>query len=161
MATFSGLNLAKPRFEWDSHDRLTELEHFKEDCRMLFDGPLVDMKEKSKAGLIINWLGRDAAQVLKSMEVEANSPDEVYEILEKVFRLESNQTSAQFKLRNMKQNTNQSCDAYMSQLRLALPECKYKHNSDELLKDQFIFGLHNKEIQDHLLGELSEMDNSV
>ena len=88
------------------------------------------MKDEPKAGLIINWLGRDAAQVLKSMDVEANSPDEVYETLEKVFRLESNQTLACFKLRNMKQGSNQSADTYMSQLRLALPECKYKHNSD-------------------------------
>ena len=30
-----------------------------------------------------------------------------------------------------------------------------------LLNDQFIFGIHNKEIQDHLLGEISETDNSV
>ena len=89
MARFSGLNLAKPRFKWD---RLTELEHFKEDCRILFEGPLSDMREKSKAGLIINWLGRDAAQVLKSMGVEANSPDEVYKTLEKVFRPKSSQT---------------------------------------------------------------------
>ena len=49
----------------------------------------------------------------------------------------------------------------MSQLIVALPECKYKHNSDELLKDQFIFGLHNTGIQDCLLGELSETDDSV
>ena len=161
MAKFSGLNLAKPRFEWDSNDRLTELKHFKEDCRILFDGPLVDMKEKPKVGLIINWLGRDAAQVLKSMDVEANSPEEVYGTLEKVFRLESNQTLARFKLKNMKKGTTQSCDAYMSRLRLALPECKYRHDVDKLLKDQFIFGIHNKEIQDHLLGELSEIDNGV
>ena len=127
--------MAKPRFEWDCCDRLTELEHFKEDCRILFDGPLADMKDKPKAGLIINWLGRDAAQVLKSIDVEANNPEEVYETLEKVFRPESNQTLARFKLRNMKQGMNQSVDAYMSQLRLALPECKYKHGSDELLKD--------------------------
>ena len=61
----------------------------------------------------------------------------------------------------MKQTSTQTCDAYMSQLRLFLPECKYCNDSDEFLKDQFIFGLHNKEIQDHLLGEISEMDNSV
>ena len=152
MAKFSGLNLAKPRFEWDFCDRLTELEHFKEDCRILFEGPLVDMKDNPKAGLIINCLGRDAFQVLKLMDIEANSPDDVYETLEKVFRLESNQTLARFKLRNKKQGMNQSCDAYMSQLRLALTECKYKHDSDELLKDQFIFGLYNKGIQGHLLG---------
>ena len=61
----------------------------------------------------------------------------------------------------MKQTSAQTCDTYMSQLRLSLPECKYHNDSDELLKDQFIFGLYNKEIQDHLLGEISEMDNSV
>ena len=153
MARFSGLNLAKSRFEWDSHDRLTELEHFKEDCQILFEDPLLDMKEKPETGLIINWLGRDAAQVLKSMGVEASSPDEVYE--------KSNQTLARFRFRNMKQDVNQFCDAYMFQLRLALPQCKYKHDSDELLKDQFIFGINNKEIQDQLLGEVSEIDNSV
>ena len=48
----------------------------------------------------------------------------------------------------------QSCDAYMSQLRLPLPKSKYKHNSDELLKDQFTFGLQFGEIQDQLLGEI-------
>ena len=61
----------------------------------------------------------------------------------------------------MKQRTSQTCDSYISELRLALPECKYKNDTDELLKDQFIFGIGNKEIQDHLLGEISEMDNSV
>ena len=49
----------------------------------------------------------------------------------------------------------------MSQLRLALPECKFKNDADDLLKDQFIFGIHNKEAQDYLLGEISETDNSV
>ena len=86
-------------------------------------------------------MGKDAAQVLKSMGVEANIPEEVYETLEKVFRPELNQTLARFKLRNMMQGMSQFCDAYMSKLRLASPECKYKHDCDELLKDQFIFGL--------------------
>ena len=49
----------------------------------------------------------------------------------------------------------------MSELRLALPECKYRNDADELLKGQFIFGIYNKEIQDHLLGEINETDNSV
>ena len=68
---------------------------------------------------------------------------------------------ARFKFRNLKQNAHQSVDAYMSQLRLALPECKFKNDANDLLKDQFIFGLFNKVIQHHLLGEISETDNSV
>ena len=86
-----------------------------------------------------------------------NTPVEVFDTLEKVFRPESNQTS-HFKFRNMKQKLSQNCNSYMSELRLALPECKYRNDSDELLKDQFIFGIHNKEIQDHLLGEIKESD---
>ena len=84
----------------------------------------------------------------------------MFEALERVFRPESNQTLARFKFHNMKQKGSQTCDAYMSELRLALPECKYQNDSDELLKDQFIFGIYDKEIQDHLLGEIKETDNS-
>ena len=43
----------------------------------------------------------------------------------------------------------------MSELHLAIVECRYPHFvQDELLKDQYIFGLCIKEIQDHLLGLL-------
>ena len=46
-------------------------------------------------------------------------------------------------------------------MRLGLSECTYRNDADELLKDQLIFGIHNKEIQDHLLGEIKVTDNSV
>ena len=55
----------------------------------------------------------------------------------------------------MQQRVGQTCDSYMLELHLALPECKYKNDANELLKDQFIFGIENKEMQDHLLGEIS------
>ena len=49
----------------------------------------------------------------------------------------------------------------MSELRLNIIECKYPNIvHDELLKDQFIFGICIKEIQDHLLGEITPEDNS-
>ena len=48
----------------------------------------------------------------------------------------------------------QSCD-------LNIVECKYPNTvQDELLKDQFIFGVCVKEVQDHLLGEITPEDNS-
>ena len=161
MSKVSGLQLVKPKFEWDDKDKLTEIEQLKADCKILFDGPLSDLKDKQKAGLIVNWLGREATQILTSVEADISSTDEVFDALEKVFRLESNQTLARFKFRNMKQGVSQTCDSYMSELELALPECMYKNDADELLKDQFIFGIENKEIQDHLLGEISETDNSI
>ena len=49
----------------------------------------------------------------------------------------------------------------MSDLRLAIVECHYPNIvQDELLKDQFIFGLAIKEVQDHLLGKIVAEDSS-
>ena len=159
MARLGGLQLVKPLFDWGASDKLTELEQFKADCDILFNGPLCDLNKKQRAGLLVNWLGREAIQLLAAVESDANTPVEVFDMLEKVFRPESNQTLSRFKFRNMKQKASQNCDSYMSELRLALPERKYRNDSDELLKDQFIFGIYNKEIQDHLLGEIKETDN--
>ena len=47
----------------------------------------------------------------------------------------------------------------MSELHLVIVECRYPDIvQDELLKDQYIFGLCIKEIQDHLLGEIAAED---
>ena len=81
--------------------------------------------------MIINWLGREATQILTTVEADTNTIGEVFYALEKVFRPESNQTIARFKFRNLKQSAHQSVDAYMSQLRLALPECKFKNDADD------------------------------
>ena len=98
---------------------------------------------------------------LHSMGVRLDSPRTVFENLEKIFRPESNQTLSRFKFRGMKQRQGQNCDTYMSELRLSIVECRYPDIvQDELLKDQFIFGLAIKEIQDHLLGEIKAEDLS-
>ena len=96
---------------------------------------------------------------LHSMGVELNSPKTMFDNLEKIFRPESNKTLSRFKFRGLKQKQGQSCDTYMSKLRLSIVECRYPENvQDELLKDQYIFSLSIKEIQDHLLGEILAED---
>ena len=163
MSKIGGLQLIKPTFDWRSCNKLMEIEHLKikANCKILFEGPLCDLNGKQRARLIVNWLGREATQILNSVDAQVDNTQEVFETLEKVFRPECNQMLARFKFRNLKQKGSQACDAYISELRLALPECKYRNDADELLKDQFIFGIHNKEIQDHLLREIKETDNSV
>ena len=47
----------KPRFDWEAKDCLSELEQFKQECSVLFHGPLSEMKDAQKAGLVVNWIG--------------------------------------------------------------------------------------------------------
>ena len=85
-------------------------------------------------------MGREATQILTSVESNVDTSTKVFEALEKVFRSESNQTLSHFKFRNMKQSASQNCDSYMSGLRLALPECKYRIDADELLRTNSSLG---------------------
>ena len=63
MAKVSGLQLIKPRFDWDYREKVTEIEQFKADSKIIFDVPLSELKDKQCAGLIVNWLGREATQI--------------------------------------------------------------------------------------------------
>ena len=149
----------KPKFNWEAKYHLSELEQFKQECSVLFQGPLSEMKDAQKAGLIVNWIGCQCIMTLHSMVIALDRPKTVFDNLEKIFRPESNQTLSRFKFRGLKQKQAQSCDSYMSELRLAIVECRYPENvQDELLKDQYIFSLCIKEIQDHLLGEIVAKD---
>ena len=149
----------KPKFDWEVKDCPSELEQFKQECSVLFQGPLSEMKDAQKAGLIVNWIGRQCIMTLHSMGVEQDRPKTVFDNFEKIFRPESNQILSRFKFRGLKQKQSQSCDSYMSELCLAIVECRYPFIvQDKLLKDQYIFGLCIKEIQDHLLGEIVTED---
>ena len=147
----------KPRFDWEEKDCLSELEQFKQECSVLFQGPLSEMKDAQKAGLVVNWIRRQCVMTLHSMGIKLDRPKTVFDSLEKNFRPESKPTLSHFKFRGLKQKSMESCD--MSELRLSIVECRYPEIvQDELLKDQFTFGLMIKEIQDHLLGEILAED---
>ena len=90
------------------------------ECSVLFQGPLSEMKDAQKAGLIVNWIGHQCIMTLHSMGIALDRPKTVFDNLEKIFRPESNQTLSQFKFRGLKQKQSQTCDSYMSELRLAM-----------------------------------------
>ena len=98
---------------------------------------------------------------LHSIGIMLDKPKTVFDALEGIFKPETNQTLSRFKFRSLKQRQNQTYDAYMSELRLHIVECKYLHDVfDQLLKYQYILGACIKENQDHPLGEITPEDTS-
>ena len=83
MSKISGLQLVKPSFDWGSCEKLTEIEQFKADCKILFDVPLWDLKDKQQAGLIVNWLDREATQILNLVDAMVHSTQKVLRFLRK------------------------------------------------------------------------------
>ena len=115
----------KPKFNWEAKDHLSELKQFKQECSVLFDGPLSEMKDAQKAGLVVNWVGHQCTMTLHLIDITLDKPKTAFDSQESIFRLESNQTLSRFKFRGLKQRQGQTCDSYMSELHLAIVECHY------------------------------------
>ena len=97
--------------------------------------------------------------IIKSQGITPSEPKDIFDALASLFHPESNDTIAKFQFRSMCQKQNQSIESYLTDFILAIPECNYhKHAIDDLLKDQFIFKIGVKEIQDTLLSKISSDD---
>ena len=62
-----------------------------------------------------------------------------------------------FKFKSLKQKEGSTVNAYMAELKVLIHECGYEDNMETiLLKDQFIFGVTVREIQEHLLNDIDD-----
>ena len=74
MANF---HINKSKFNWDSKEKLVQLENFKIDETILFDGPYQKLEGNEKTSLVLNWLGRQATQIMKSQGIASTKPRNV------------------------------------------------------------------------------------
>ena len=152
-----GLNYYKPKFNWDALDKLSELDRFKSECEVLFDCPLDESPKNRPAGLVVNWLGSEAGLTLRSLNLTYDQPDTIFNALHEVFRPIGNRTMSRFKFKSLKQEQGATIDSYMAELKVLTRECSYEENMQNiLLKDQFIFGITVREIQEHLLNDIED-----
>ena len=74
----------KPKFDWEAKDQLSELEQFKQECSVLFNRPLSEMKDQQKAGLVVNWIGCQCTMTLHSMGITLDKPKTVFDSLKSI-----------------------------------------------------------------------------
>ena len=107
-----------PKFKWDTKEKLNELESFKTDvtillmaCTGLWYVLYHKMENNEKKSIVLNWLGRQATQTIKSQGITPRTPKEIYDALEKNFRPESNDTITKFRFQSMKEKQSQGVNA--------------------------------------------------
>ena len=134
----AGLNYYKPKFNWDAIDKLSELDHFKFECEVLFNGPLDELPPNRQAGLVVNCLGSEAGLTLRSLNLTYDELNTIFDALREVFRPIGNRTMSRFKFKSLKQKQGATVDAYMAELKVLIKECRYEENMRNiLLKDHF------------------------
>ena len=105
----AGLNYYKPKFNWDAIDKLSELDHFKAECEVLFNGPLDESPPNRQAGLVVNWLGSEAGLTLRSLNLNYDAPETIFAALHEVFRPIGNCTMSRFKFKLLKVKARLNC----------------------------------------------------
>ena len=98
----AGLNYYKPKFNWDAIDKLSELDHFKAECEVLFNGPLDESPPNRQAGLVVNWLGNKAGLTLRNLNLNYDAPEMIFTALHEVFRPIGNCAMSRFKFKSLK-----------------------------------------------------------
>ena len=63
------------------HPKLGELNRFKAECTVLFEGYLDHSAPNRQAGLVVNWLGSVAGLTLGSLNLNYDTPVMIFEIL--------------------------------------------------------------------------------
>ena len=105
--------------------------------------------------MVVNWLGSEACLTLRSLNLMYDEPNTIFDALREVFRPIGNRMMSRFK--SLKQQQGATVDAYMAELKVLIRECGYDQNVQNiLLKDQFIFGVTVREIQEHLLNDIED-----
>ena len=63
---------------------------------ILCDGPYHKMENNEKMSIVLNWLGRQVTQIIKSQSITPQTPKEIYYALEKIFSPKSIDMIAKF-----------------------------------------------------------------
>ena len=123
----AGLNYYKPKFNWDAIGKLSELDHFKAECEVLFNGPLDESLPNRQAGLVVSWLGSKAGLTFRLLNLKYE-PNTIFGALRDMFRPIGNRTMSRFKFKSLKQKQGSTVDAYMAELKVLIKECGYEEN---------------------------------
>ena len=122
------LNYYRPKFNWDALDKLSELDRFKSECKVLFNGPLDEFPPNRQAGVVVNWLESEAGLTSCSLNFTYDEPDTILNALREVLRPIGNRTMSRFKFKSLKQKQGATADAYMAELKVLIKECGYDQN---------------------------------
>ena len=76
----------KPKFDWEAKDCLSELEESKQECSVLLEGPLSEMKDAQMADLVVNWIGHQCTMTFHSIGITLDKPIIVFDHLESIFK---------------------------------------------------------------------------
>ena len=105
------------------------------------------------------WIGKHGREVYKTMtwaEGDEDDPSKILDKFEVYVRPKKNKRAARFKVKQRRQQEDESFDNFVKDLRLILMDCEYA-DTDDILIDAIIAGVSHRKAQERLLDQGQEL----
>ena len=149
-----------PRFDWDSSELVQQFHSFRRYCELLLSTPTyANRPPEAIVNHILLWLGPKAIEIYDNWshltDDQKKNPSCVWDAFSQYFEPKSNFRLSRFQLRDMKQESKESVDSFVTRLKVQARKCNFKDNNalEDNLIDQLIKGVAHVSVQKKLLDQ--------
>ncbi|KXJ08987.1 hypothetical protein AC249_AIPGENE17533 [Exaiptasia diaphana] len=156
MAGSTGL-LKGPTMDWSSNEGLySRYKLWKQQCELLFTGPLVKVEEKIQCKYLMYWAGERGLELFNSWGLSADAEKSLksyWTNFENALKPQSNELMSAWELHELKQGT-MSIEEFITKIRNHIKEANYPADLHErFLRDHFVFGINSSRVRKECLKE--------
>lgn len=149
--------LKGPVMDWSTDEGLySRFKIWKQQCELLFTGPLVKLEEAVKCKYLLFWSGRQGLELFNSWDLSEDEQkllENYFDRFENFVKPHSNELMAAWELYNLKQGTL-SLEEFIAKLRLLVKEANYPTDHQQrFLRDFLVFGMNSHRVRRDCLKE--------
>lgn len=118
-----------------------------------------------KIAIFMHTIGEDAVEKYETFTISENdkkSYDKIIEAFDSFCVPKKNESVCRYKFFHRKQNTDESFDDFLTELRKLSLDCSFGTLKDSLIRDQILSGINNDQVRERLLREENlDLEKSV
>ena len=116
-----------------------------------------DKPDVKKVALLLSVAGEEAISVYNTFTYAAGENKDDFELVVKkfdeYFAPAKNEVFERYIFRTRTQNSDESCEKFITDLKLKAQTCNFADQKDNMIRDQIVFGVYDSRIREKLLRE--------
>lgn len=148
-----------PHMDWDAKNLPEAWRKFKLHVGLMFSGPLKRKGEDERCSYLLLWVGekgRDIYNTWTLTEDERKTLNAYYDRYEAYVMPKTNFIFSRYKFNERVQGLNEPFEQFVTDLKLLVKDCNYA-NSEEMVRDRIVFGIHSPRVREKLLSVGSDL----
>ncbi len=148
-----------PTMNWEATNLPEAWRKFQQHTELMFSGPLKKKGEDEKCSYLLLWVGEKGRDIFNTWTLSADEAKilkSYYDRFTAYVEPKANVIFARYKLHEKVQGEREPFEQFVTDLRLIIKDCIYA-NSDEMIRDRIVFGIHSPKVREKLLNVGSEL----